>query len=75
MVPLAAKTIFQKGKASITHNNRIICNKCGAGKNKLGYRITLQESIKGAYEKCFGQALVIIMRRKKRKDRGRRKII
>jgi len=67
---LAAKTIsFPKGKGHLTHNNReFICNNVVPARTAWN-RIYIQESIKDAYEKCFGQALQDYNSVQKRKDR------
>ncbi len=67
---MAAKTIsFPKGKGHLTHNNRdFICNNVVPERTAWN-RIYIQESIKDAYEKCFGQALRDYNSAQKRKDR------
>ena len=67
---LAAKTIsFPKGKGHLTHNNReFICNNVMPERTAWN-RIYIQESLKDAYEKCFGQALRDYNAAQKRKDR------
>ena len=55
---MAAKTIsFPKGKGHLTHNNRkFICNNVVLERTSWN-RTYIQEPLKDAYEKCFGQAL------------------
>ena len=67
---MAAKTIsFPKGKGHLTHNNRdFICNNVVPERTAWN-RIYIQESLKDAYEKCFGQALRDYNAAQKRKDR------
>jgi len=67
---LAAKTIsFPKGKGHLTHNNRdFICNNVVLERIAWN-RIYIQEPLKDAYEKCFGQALRDYNATQKRKDR------
>ena len=67
---LAAKTIsFPKGRGHLTHNNRdFICNNVVPERTAWN-RIYMQESLKDAYEKCFGQALRDYNATQKRKDR------
>jgi hypothetical protein len=67
---LAAKTIsFPKGKGHLTHNNRdFICNNVVPERTAWN-RIYIQEPLKDAYEKCFGQALRDYNAAQKRKDR------
>jgi len=67
---LAAKTIsFPKGKGHLTHNNReFICNNVVPERTPWN-RTYIQESLKDAYEKCFGQALRDYNEAQKRKDR------
>lgn len=67
---MAAKTIsFPKGKGHLTHNNRdFICNNVVPERTSWN-RIYIQESLKDAYEKCFGQALRDYNAVQKRKDR------
>jgi len=67
---LAAKTIsFPKGRGHLTHNNRdFICNNVVPERTAWN-RIYIQESLKDAYEKCFGQALRDYNSAQKRKDR------
>ncbi len=67
---MAAKTIsFPKGRGHLTHNNRdFICNNV-VPERTLWNRIYIQESLKDAYEKCFGQALRDYNAAQKRKDR------
>ncbi len=67
---MAAKTIsFPKGKGHLTHNNReFICNNVVLERTAWN-RIYIQESLKDAYEKCFGQALRDYNSVQKRKDR------
>ena len=67
---MAAKTIsFPKGKGHLTHNNReFICNNVVPERTAWN-RIYIQEPLKGAYEKCFGQALRDYNAAQKRKDR------
>ena len=67
---LAAKTIsFPKGKGHLTHNNReFICNNVVPERTAWN-RIYIQESLKDAYEKCFGQVLRDYNAAQKRKDR------
>jgi len=67
---LAAKTIsFPKGKGHLTHNNReFICNNV-VPERTVWNRIYIQEPLKDAYEKCFGQALRDYNAAQKRKDR------
>ena len=67
---MAAKTIsFPKGKGHLTHNNReFICNNVVPERTAWN-RIYIQESLKDAYEKCFGQALRDYNSVQKRKDR------
>ena len=67
---MAAKTIsFPKGKGHLTHNNReSICNNVVPERTAWN-RIYIQEPLKDAYEKCFGQALRDYNAAQKRKDR------
>ena len=67
---MAAKTIsFPKGKGHLTHNNRdFICNNVVPERTSWN-RAYIQESLKDAYEKCFGQALRDYNAAQKRKDR------
>lgn len=67
---MAAKTIsFPKGRGHITHNNRdFICNNVVPERTPWN-RTYIQESLKDAYEKCFGQALRDYNAAQKRKDR------
>ena len=67
---MAAKTIsFPKGRGHLTHNNRdFICNNVVPERTAWN-RIYIQESLKDAYEKCFGQALRDYNATQKRKDR------
>ncbi len=67
---MAAKTIsFPKGRGHLTHNNRdFICNNVVPERTAWN-RIYIQESLKDAYEKCFGQALRDYNSVQKRKDR------
>ena len=67
---MAAKTIsFPKGRGHLTHNNRdFICNNVVPERTAWN-RIYIQESLKDAYEKCFGQALRDYNSAQKRKDR------
>ena len=67
---MAAKTIsFPKGKGHLTHNNReFICNNVVPERTPWN-RIYIQEPLKDAYEKCFGQALRDYNAAQKRKDR------
>ena len=67
---MAAKTIsFPKGRGHLTHNNReFICNNVVPERTSWN-RTYIQESLKDAYEKCFGQALRDYNAVQKRKDR------
>ena len=67
---MAAKTIsFPKGKGHLTHNNRdFICNNVVPERTAWN-RIYIQESLRDAYEKCFGQSLRDYNAAQKRKDR------
>ena len=67
---MAAKTIsFPTGKGHLTHNNRdFICNNVVPERTSWN-RTYIQESLKDAYEKCFGQALRDYNAAQKRKDR------
>jgi len=67
---LAAKTIsFPKGRGHLTHNNRdFICNNVVPERTAWN-QIYMQESLKDAYEKCFGQVLRDYNTTQKRKDR------
>ena len=67
---MAAKTIsFPKGKGHLTHNNReFICNNVVPERTPWN-RTYIQESLKDAYEKCFGQGLRDYNEAQKRKDR------
>jgi len=67
---LAAKTIsFPKGRGHLTHNNRdFICNNVVPERTSWN-RIYIQEPLRDAYEKCFGQALRDYNAAQKRKDR------
>ncbi len=67
---MAAKTIsFPKGRGHLTHNNRdFICNNVVPERTAWN-RIYIQEPLKDAYEKCFGQALQDYNAAQKRKDR------
>lgn len=67
---MAAKTIsFPKGRGHLTHNNRdFICNNVVPERTTWN-RIYVRESLKDAYEKCFGQALRDYNATQKRKDR------
>lgn len=68
--PIGAKTIsFVKGKGSLNHNNREFIHD-NVDKERIAWnRIYKQESIKEAYDVCFGQALVEYNAKQKRKDR------
>ena len=67
---MAAKTIsFPKGRGHLTHNNRdFICNNVVPERTTWN-RIYIQEPLRDAYEKCFGQALRDYNAAQKRKDR------
>ncbi len=67
---MAAKTIsFPKGRGHLTHNNRdFICNNVVPERTAWN-RIYIQEPLRDAYEKCFGQALRDYNAAQKRKDR------
>lgn len=67
---MAVKTIsFPKGRGHLTHNNRdFICNNVVPERTTWN-RIYIRESLKDAYEKCFGQALRDYNATQKRKDR------
>ncbi len=67
---MAAKTIsFPKGRGHLTHNNRdFICNNVVPERTSWN-RIYIQEPLRAAYEKCFGQALRDYNATQKRKDR------
>lgn len=67
---MTAKTIsFPKGKGHLTHNNReFICNNVVPERTSWN-RIYIQEPLKDAYEKCFGEALRDYNAAQKRKDR------
>ncbi len=67
---MAAKTIsFPKGRGHLTHNNRdFICNNVVPERTSWN-RTYIQEPLKDAYEKCFGQALRDYNAAQKRKDR------
>ena len=67
---MAAKTIsFPKGKGHLTHNNREFnCNNVVPERTAWN-RIYIQEPLKDAYEKCFGQVLRDYNAAQKRKDR------
>ena len=67
---MAVKTIsFPKGKGHLTHNNRdFICNNVVPERTAWN-RIYIQEPLKDAYEKCFGQAIRDYNAAQKRKDR------
>ena len=67
---MAAKTIsFPKGRGHLTHNNReFICNNVVSERTSWN-RIYIQEPLRDAYEKCFGQALRDYNAAQKRKDR------
>ncbi len=67
---MAAKTIsFPKGRGHLTHNNRdFICNNVVPERTSWN-RAYIQEPLKDAYEKCFGQALRDYNAAQKRKDR------
>ena len=67
---MAAKTIsFPKGRGHLTHNNRdFICNNVVTERTAWN-RIYIQEPLKDAYEKCFGQELQDYNAAQKRKDR------
>ena len=67
---MAAKTIsFPKGRGHLTHNNRdFICNNVVPERTAWN-RIYIQEPLRDAYEKCFGQALRDYNATQKRKDR------
>ncbi|MCM1128250.1 MAG: plasmid recombination protein [Lachnospiraceae bacterium] len=67
---MAVKTIsFPKGKGHLTHNNRdFICNNV-APERTAWNRTYIQESLRDAYEKCFGQSLRDYNAAQKRKDR------
>ena len=67
---MAAKTIsFPKGKGHLTHNNREFICKNVVPERTAWNRIYIQEPLKDAYEKCFGQALRDYNAAQKRKDR------
>lgn len=67
---MAAKTIsFPKGRGHLTHNNRdFICNNVVPERTSWN-RTYIEEPLKDAYEKCFGQALRDYNAAQKRKDR------
>ncbi len=67
---MGTKTIsFPKGRGHLTHNNRdFICNNVVPERTSWN-RTYIQESLKDAYEKCFGQALRDYNAAQKRKDR------
>lgn len=67
---MAAKTIsFPKGRGHLTHNNReFICNNVVPERTSWN-RTYIQEPLRDAYEKCFGQALRDYNAAQKRKDR------
>ena len=67
---MAEKTIsFPKGRGHLTHNNRdFICNNVVPERTSWN-RTYIQEPLKDAYEKCFGQALRDYNAAQKRKDR------
>ena len=67
---IAAKTIsFPKGRGHLSHNNRDFISKNVVPERISWNRIYKQESLKDAYEKCFGQALKDYNASQKRKDR------
>lgn len=67
---MVAKTIsFPKGKGHLTHNNREFICKNVVPERTSWNRIYIQEPLKDAYEKCFGQALRDYNAAQKRKDR------
>ena len=67
---IGAKTIsFVKGKGSLNHNNREFIHDNVDEERIAWNRIYKQESIKEAYDVCFGQALVEYNAKQKRKDR------
>ena len=65
-----AKTIsFPKGKGSLRHNNRdFISSNVDESRTPMNVYF-VQEPLKEAYEKCFGQALSDYNAKQKRKDR------
>ena len=67
---MAAKTIsFPKGRGHLTHNNReFICNNVVPERTSWN-RTYIQEPLRDAYEKCFGQALRDYNAAQRRKDR------
>ncbi|SHK84058.1 plasmid recombination protein [Hespellia stercorisuis] len=67
---MGAKTIsFPKGKGSLNHNNReFICDNVHEERTSWN-RTYKRETIKEAYDVCFGQALAEYNARQKRKDR------
>ena len=67
---MAAKTIsFPKGKGHLNHNNREFISKNVVPERLTWNRIYVQESLKQAYETCFGEALKDYNAAQKRKDR------
>lgn len=67
---IGAKTIsFVKGKGSLNHNNREFIHDNVDEERIAWNRIYKQESIKEAYDVCFGQALVEYNAKQKRRDR------
>lgn len=70
MIGIGAKTIsFVKGKGSLNHNNREFIYENGHRNGLNGIVLNKKESLKDAYDNCFGQALAEYNDRQKRKDR------
>lgn len=70
VIGIGAKTIsFVKGKGSLNHNNREFIYE-NVDRERIEWNRTYKkESLKDAYDNCFGQALVEYNDRQKRKDR------
>lgn len=70
VIGIGAKTIsFVKGKGSLNHNNREFIYENVHRKRIEWNRTYKKESLKDAYDNCFGQALAEYNDRQKRKDR------
>lgn len=70
VIGIGAKTIsFVKGKGSLNHNNREFIYE-NVHRERIEWNRTYKkESLKDAYDNCFGQALAEYNDRQKRKDR------
>ena len=65
-----AKTIsFVKGKGSLAHNNRDFIAD-NVDKDRIDWNVTyIRQSLKEAYDECFGDAIKEYNAKQKRKDR------